>query len=114
MEAPTELRNRIYEYCLKAEYLYGTGLRIDLHSDRIIVHKQLKALALLSTCRQVRNEASHIWYLANRFTIDIIDYDATLFVAWKKQVEEKLVSKPDTSTEIMYEAHWENLKQWCR
>lgn len=115
LNLPPELRNRIYEYCLKSEYVrdiykVSTPWTINI-TDRP------KPPGLLFTCKQVRSETTKIWYLANEFLVEIENYDATALVAWEKwsrQIHETLGARPKIGLDGMLYANWKNLKQWCR
>lgn len=69
-----ELRNRIYRFTLleRDQIEIEAGVSIPLPPS------------LLQTCRQIRQEASGIYYEESRFRFTIHDYDATLHVRWTK------------------------------
>lgn len=70
---PAELRNKIYHFSLVDE-------------DEIFITSELKPPSLLSTCRQVRNEALQIYYFANSFAHEIKNCDARLYGKFVKHV----------------------------
>lgn len=114
LNLPPELRNRIYEYCLKAEY--QRGIYKFAGPWKIDVTDGPKPPGFLFTCKQVREDASKIWYLGNELGLEIENYDAATLVAWEKlcrQINETLGARPVTGMTVLLTAHWKNLKQWC-
>ena len=69
---PGELRNKIYRLAL-------------ISADRILIAKgQFEEPSLLLACRQIRTEASKIYYLENKWTID--------YPSWEYSVAEGFVN----------------------
>lgn len=95
LSLPPELRNQIFEYCLKAEYLPNTSV-IPTVDDNVCIQvtENLKMPALASTCRQLYQEARKIWLFTNDFHVLIHDCDATVFLAWSVRVK-ALEGTPD-------------------
>ncbi|KAK3645153.1 hypothetical protein LTR56_009202 [Elasticomyces elasticus] len=66
---PAELRLLIYEL-------------VSTEEGRIAVTKDLNEPALLSVSMQIRMEARKLWYLSNRWSVKIVDFDASVAFAW--------------------------------
>lgn len=106
---PPELRNRIYEEVLVEEK------KIDLS------HKDTKPPGLLSTCRQIRDEARKIWYFQNKFHLTVIACDCRLerdFADAREAVESEVGSEGRevyVSVKLCRgDRDWSNLLEWCR
>ncbi|KAK6417465.1 hypothetical protein LTR81_009214 [Elasticomyces elasticus] len=97
---PPELRNTIYELAL-------------LRSDHIPVVKELQIPHLLHVSRQVKKEASGIWYEGNRFRHDIRNCDAELFQRFVRHC--KSLEMEVTEQLRIYEVpNWSNLVAWSK
>ena len=78
LKIPAELRNEIY--------------RLVLISDEQIEIKDIyKEPALLSTCRQIRKEATPILYLGNSWVIDLPDWNFAFYDAFYISVHRKVL-----------------------
>lgn len=94
---PGEIRNLIYEYCLVEE------------DDIVIDDNNHSEPGLLRSCRQVREEASEIFYEDNDFFIRIWDLELKPRIGhwlWRKA----------TCVDIEHEGvnSWSNFKDWLR
>ncbi len=103
---PPEIRNEIYRHCLV------------INEGRIMIDKQLKPPALLSVCRQIRQEATALWYLGNGFTIKLRSCDASLYRAWMSTIVKPLSLKTNFEDNLIlginhYHINWKNLVDWC-
>lgn len=101
---PRELRDIIYQYTLVED---GDVL--------IAANGPLPAEpGLLSTCTQVRMEASIIYYETNKFNFTVVnDHNASSFLRWSRS------SKQRRSANIGYTlgvgmTNWPNLRQWLK
>ena len=84
---PAELRNKIYKHCLVIgmdDLQYPTVKKS--RGRFVLITKDLKLPALLSVCRQVRNETRGFWYTDNRCHVRIYDYDASVYLAWRRHM----------------------------
>ena len=84
-------------------------LAIDLESYELT----MKSRSLLCTCRQIRFEAQSIFYLKNRFIVQVIKCDDTLLAAFGKQ---RGIFAQETNLEISLSGglSWHNLVKWCK
>jgi hypothetical protein len=100
------MRNEIYRLCLVNDEAEAQ------------VTKALKTPQSLSTCRQIRNEASPIWYYENEFEIWLIDCDMALYQAYINKVVAPLEVNFDPkwvlTVRISGRYNWANLMEWCR
>ena len=72
---PGELRNKIYRLAL-------------ISADRILIAKgQFEEPSLLLACRQIRTEATTIYYLENVWRIDCPGWDHTIYQAFFRHVK---------------------------
>ncbi|KAK5739641.1 hypothetical protein LTR17_005125 [Elasticomyces elasticus] len=97
---PPELRNTIYELAL-------------LQGHTISVHKQLRIPSLLHVSRQVKKEASGIWYEGNRFRHNILDCDAGLLQRFNDHCDNIDMKCPE-ELGIYETPNWSNLIEWCK
>ncbi|KAK4958795.1 hypothetical protein LTR10_003591 [Elasticomyces elasticus] len=97
---PPELRNRIYELAL-------------LQGHTILVHKQLRIPSLLQVSRQVKKEASGIWYEGNRLRHNILDCDAGLLQKFNDHCDIIDMKSPE-ELGIYETPNWPNLIEWCK
>jgi hypothetical protein len=77
---PSELRNEIYRLALTS-------------SERIEITENYTEPALLSTCRQIRNEATPILYLENNWSINLHGWDCTLYKAFSTHIYRRGITK---------------------
>jgi hypothetical protein len=100
-----EIRNTIYHLSL-------------IEEDEISITSELKPPALLSTCRQIRNEAQQISYFGNTFAIVMLNCDSTLYRKFTENVIRPLGIQPDDprwrSVAELEGVDWRNLMSWCR
>ncbi|KAK5706091.1 hypothetical protein LTR97_001077 [Elasticomyces elasticus] len=97
---PPELRNRIYEYALIKPY----NITVDVH---------LQIPPLLDVSRQIKKEASGIWYESNRFSHYIQDCNAMLLQRFTKHCKNTGMKARD-QLEIYETPNWPNLVKWCK
>lgn len=102
-----EIRNRIYRYAL-------------LSSDPIELTTLPKQPALLFTCRQIRSEATKMWYFGNEFKCLIDDCDARLICRFTTHLTQKFTKNDIATYMFVYNdvdddgPNWANLMVWCR
>ncbi|KAK5739143.1 hypothetical protein LTR17_005444 [Elasticomyces elasticus] len=72
---PPELRKRIYEYTL-------------IQSNEVVVDVHLQVPSLLHVSRQVKKEASGIWYGGNHFRHLITDCNAELMTRFERHCDD--------------------------
>lgn len=90
---------KIYEFALVKPW--------DLH-----VMLGLKEPRLLSTNRQIREEARAMWYNENTFHFDVHDCDDNLMYRFVKHAR-SLGVHPKTKCTIDDSKNWANLQEWC-
>lgn len=71
LDLPPELRNIIYEFALQ----WAAAIRVPGISHQA-------ATSLLSTCRQIRTEASPLYYKLNRFRTSIAAHGGSSVLVW--------------------------------
>ena len=99
---PAELRNRIYEHALVAEdaIFVFTAKRIK-YEDTIVTHP-IREPVFLSTCRQIRDEATPIYYRSNSFITTI----HSELAAWLKVIgKEKRAMLTSVHDHALYRMH---------
>ncbi|KAK4504086.1 hypothetical protein PRZ48_005001 [Zasmidium cellare] len=102
---PPEIRTTIFEYAL-------------IEPEKIRVRPPLRPPALLSTCRQTREDAGLIWFERNRFVITIRNCDASLFVAFAN-LHHNHQRRYNMTGHLVYNIvvaggkDWNNLMLWC-
>lgn len=107
LSIPPEIRNRIYRHAL-------------LSPDHIELTTTLKQPALLFTSRQVRNEATKMWYFDNQFECLIDNCDARLICRFTSHLIQKFtteeIGKYMSVDNVIDEdtPNWANLMLWCR
>ncbi len=115
---PEELRNKIYKYCLIADDRHDAEFSMYFANRRcfIRVTKDLKLPPLLAINRQVREETLNLFYLSNKFRAKIKDYDASLYLAWRKHLNtfNDRIGRNDIYFRTCGTPNFENLKEWCR
>lgn len=108
-ELSAELRNEIYELAL-------------VSSDEIKITKETFAQpALLCTCRQIRAEASKIYYVQNQFSTRISRLDASLLHAFYQQCKHAVRPEGLSGNGVALDfdwdprdAYWPNFLQWMK
>lgn len=100
---PGEIRTAIYEFSC-------------LEEGRIVITRDLKPPPLLSTCRQIRSEATAIWYGQNEFEVTVWDCDASLLNSFYRH--QKRLGLLDLAPMPMHFKlggfrKWSNLVRWC-
>lgn len=105
---PAELRNRIYRYALVTPNANG---------ETIVDHTNYAQSALLRTSRQLRHEASPVFYFENVFRFACPDFDCTTLVSFSRHYR-RYWSSPRAGKfkfEIGGQKRcWKNLERWCR
>ncbi|KAF2170088.1 hypothetical protein M409DRAFT_19695 [Zasmidium cellare ATCC 36951] len=102
---PPEIRTTIFEYALT-------------EPDKIKIRPTLRPPALLSTCRQTREDAGLIWWERNRFVITIWNCNASLLAAFSN-LHHTHQRRYDLSGHLVYHIvveggkDWNNLVAWC-
>lgn len=76
LDLSAELQNRIYEITLVSD-------------DAIEIDDESKQPGLLQTNRQVRQEATKVWYFQNSFLVSIDECDARLAALFQEHLMEK-------------------------
>ena len=105
LELPGEIRNRIYRFVLVCDN------RIEVHAGAPLEP------ALLSVCREVRTEAIKLFYVENKFTLVISNFNKAVPCAWRA-VRKRFPSMPRTATFRLKPTNttrsWPNLLDWLR
>lgn len=103
LDLPPELRNEIYRYTLHA-------------SDWLVVDGRMpEEPGLLSACRQIRTEASPIYYFENWFHIWINDYNGE--VTWLLRKKWWVYKRPllfRVEMQAFAKPNWPNLTKWLK
>lgn len=103
LDLPPELRNEIYRYTLHA-------------SDWLVVDGNMpEEPGLLSACRQIRTEASPIYYFENWFHIWINNYDGE--VTWLLRKKWWVYKRPllfRVEMQAFAKPNWPNLMKWLK
>ncbi|KAK4891701.1 hypothetical protein LTR27_009709 [Elasticomyces elasticus] len=97
---PPELRNRIYEYVL-------------IDPNKISVDANLQIPPLLHVSRQVKTEASGIWYWGNHFRRDIRDCNGELLTRFTQHYRSAGM-RCLVKLRIYGRPNWPNLFKWCK
>lgn len=99
LELPAELRNRIYEYTLGSL----NTVWINRKPEKLEAAQKLQFPPLLQTCRQIRTEASGLWY--SSITLVWGMYSTLLRFS-------RLVGKPNFQTiyQLLDDWIWNDLK----
>ncbi|KAM0715529.1 hypothetical protein Q7P37_009027 [Cladosporium fusiforme] len=101
---PGELRNRIYRYTLVR------ARSIEIDASTWSTHQP----SLLATCRQIRAEALPIFYVENRISAEIRDWDPVV----KQRLFDLSLSHKLEMSSRMHHFHgvpnWTNLYAWLR
>lgn len=103
-DLPAELRIQIYEYTLIAE------------EEKVTITRETFAQpSLLQTCKQIRSEASPVYYLGHIFSLWVENYDAALIVAFCRQAGENWSYREMRISVGLLGASssWVNLVEWC-
>lgn len=104
-----ELRNRIYELVL-------------VEDEKIWFNKKnFKQPGLLCVNRQIRSEASPIYYHLNTFNVDCMNFDSTslklLYRQNKKWVKKSALKESENINfffQDQQKANWNNVMEWMR
>ena len=106
---PAEIRNRIYMHVLVTTTKY-LPIEIDSTGPR--------QPGLLSCCRQIREEAIHIYYTLNWFEIIVYDCDAVAIQRPHALIAKycKAPSQHEDRGFVDYRGNpsWSNLVNWCK
>lgn len=110
-DLPAELRNDIYRSCLT-----------DASRFSIKLDDSFKIPDLLQVSRQIRSEASSIFFLENMFAVDFSDFNCSIYRAFTKQpLVAEILNDRRTGHVVMYPAvpHennmvWKNLLEWLK
>ena len=99
---PAELRNRIYR------------LALCKRDGNTISTNVVPEPPLLATCKQIRNEATAIFYRENDLVVDVGDYDSTPIMAvfHKHLASEKLGIMRRVINGIPRRPNWDNMVLW--
>lgn len=108
LKLPPELRNTIYRFALVSD------ANIDIHFPHF------DESSLLMVCKQIRREASPIFYLENNFYLLVHNYDSTACLKWKEKID-VLVHRQEIPSALNYiggstrsAPSWRNLQEWLR
>ena len=108
LELPAELRNDIYRFALVGD-----------PEDKIKITPGMPnppyEPALLRVSRQVRNEASSIYYQENHFRFDMPNFDASAYIKWVRAepiVRSRLQVWFKLQVITSCDVAWENLVRW--
>lgn len=114
LSLPAELRNKIYKCCLIADDIDDTEIPTILRKGvcSVLITKDLKLPALLAVCRQIRMEATDIFYRSNKFHVPIHDWDASLYLAWRSHHSSN--ERKTLFYRVSGNPNWKNLEDWCR
>lgn len=108
LDLPAELRNQIYHYAV----VNLERILIDLSN---LDGTNTKQPALTKVCRQVRAEATTIYYLENRFNLTIPDDDGKrqlpFYNASQKHIDN---NKINVSISGNGGCSWANLMEWVK
>lgn len=107
LELPPEMRNRIYRYTLLTDRFVGVSAT------------HLPEPAVLLACKQIRQEASSIYYNENRFLLDMVAFETAPILRWRNK---ELSVGRFSDCKIMTEAfvpvnmtpNWPNLVTWFK
>ena len=109
VELPPELRNKVYRYVLLSEGPVHVGATGFMEPP------------LLMTAKQIRQEASSIFYKENEFDVLIIDYDIKNCIKWDRKIKAgfrrgDFVGRVSYGGSITYSSRrdWENLLGWMK
>lgn len=104
LDLPPEIRNNIYEHALVEK----EPIALDQEQGTYPAIP-----GLLSVCRQIRNEASAIWYMSNDFVFVIEQCDARLLNAWVGHCRDVGFPNAQVDAELHAPGFWDNLLDWC-
>lgn len=102
LSLPPEMRNRIYRFAL-------------LHENDILTQTGSKPPAdpaILRTCRQLRNEASGIYYQENDIVFEVESYDIDTYVRWTERSIHR--RKANVKFRMSAPPNWANLLRWLK
>lgn len=104
LSLPPELRVMIFEFVL----ISG---RITISPSAVPAWP-----ALLSTNRQVREEALKIWYGKNLFSFTVVDCDGSLANKFRRNTQWKIYHPQKDNALVNFQGRpdWRNLMDWCR
>nr|OQO18065.1 hypothetical protein B0A51_14544 [Rachicladosporium sp. CCFEE 5018] len=100
-QLPGEIRNMIWHYAV----VQGTIT---------VTSSGPGEPALLKTSKHIRRETQSIYYRANEFRVEIIDYDGAALTPFARQRNHN--SDPKSSCKILMlgDPSWSNLMRWCK
>lgn len=100
LSLPPEMRNRIYRFAL-----------VETGDISIPATGSLPAEpGFLSTCTQIRGEASGIYYKQNNFVFTVHNHNAEQFIEWCRSSKRRLRAKQSFC--INKSTNWPNLVHW--
>ena len=105
LELPAELRNRIYCYAVVSD----TSVPVGANS--------FSEPALLATSKQIRDEASPVFYAENSFNVDMSDYETTLYLLFRRKqiaIFKRYGVKTKCHPTGTWRPNWQNLHTWLR
>lgn len=127
---PAELRNRIYHLCLVRDREDEDNEDDELYADvslvkagvpfNLVREEDFDGPPLLSTCRQIRNEATGIHHLQHQFTVMIYNCDTSLVQKYVhdfiRPMGEAALKKwrPLFVAGKLSACCWAGLVAWCR
>jgi hypothetical protein len=104
LNLPGELRNRIYRFAIV------NPLSIELDVGRWQNHQP----ALLRTCKQIRIEALGLFYIENKITTNIHDWDPVVKVRCSKLLTSHNIRSHHLYHYFTGGPNWENLLVWLK
>jgi hypothetical protein len=99
---PPELRLIVYEMLLISTFCIP------------LVHGVVEP-ALLQVCKQIRAEASPVFYRHNQFCMALGDFDSRRdeqLLRWARRVKERIYTFPKIGYMTPWLPHWQNLQEW--
>lgn len=111
LELPAELRESIWAYSSTKESI---DVWIFMTDDEDEVRSEPEP-GLLSTCRQIRNEALPIYYTSYNFTIECKDWNMSKIVALEAKCRAMgILNKVKMRLPIEDHFGWPTITMWCK
>jgi hypothetical protein len=104
LSLPGELRNRIYRYALHSE----RGIEID--KVRWSIHQP----PLLKTCKTIRAEALRLFYMENKISTNIHDWDPIVKYKFQQLMAFHNVRPQQLNHYFTGGPNWKNLMDWLQ
>ncbi|KAM0711508.1 hypothetical protein Q7P35_000874 [Cladosporium inversicolor] len=104
LSLPAELRNSIYRYAITSPRT------IEIDKARWSIHQP----PLLQTCKTIRNEALRLFYMENKISTNIHDWNPIVKYQFQRLMADHKIRPPHLHHYFTGGPNWKNLMDWLQ